>query len=98
MFLTSPASFPDRSAAIEDTSLDVRHVLAEFVLPFTKLERRVAGVPHNQARALSSDRLNPLDRGQDGGRCLQTGKVVVDTVPHLSRYPGKSCREELQPL
>jgi len=51
--------------SVEDASLDVGHVLAESVVLVANLERQLAGVAHDEHRALASDRLDLLKGRQD---------------------------------
>ena len=53
------------SAAVENASLDVGHVLAEAVVLVADLESKLARVAHNQHGALSGDGLDLLQRGED---------------------------------
>jgi hypothetical protein len=71
----------DGSATVENTRLDVRHVLAEAVILVTNLERQLASVTHNQDRALSSNRLNLLKGSEhEDGSLSQTGLGLADDV------------------
>jgi hypothetical protein len=55
----------DGSATIEDGGLDVRQVLAETGVLVLDLESQLAGVAHDQHRALAVDGLDLLKGGQD---------------------------------
>jgi hypothetical protein len=55
----------DRSATVEDGGLDVGQVLAETGVLVLDLESQLAGVAHDQHRALAVDRLDLLKGGQD---------------------------------
>lgn len=71
----------DGSTTVEDTRLDVGHVLAEAAVLVLDLEGQLTSVAHNQDGALSSDRLNLLQRGQDEhGRLSETGLGLADDV------------------
>lgn len=71
----------DGSAAIENTGLDVRHILAKPVVLITNLKCQLTGVAHNQDRALASDGLDLLERSQDEDCGLsETGLGLADNV------------------
>ena len=71
----------DGSAAVEDTSLDVRHVLAETVVLIANLESQFAGVAHDQDRALAGDGFDLLKGGQDEhSRLTETGLGLADDI------------------
>jgi hypothetical protein len=53
------------SATVEDRGLDVGQVLAETGVLILDLESQLAGVAHDQHRALAVDRLDLLKSGQD---------------------------------
>ena len=53
------------SATVEDRGLDVGQVLAETGVLVLDLESQLAGVAHDQHRALAVDRLDLLKSGQD---------------------------------
>ena len=55
----------DGSTAVEYSGLDVRQVLAETCVLVLDLESQLAGVAHDQHRALAVDRLDLLKSGQD---------------------------------
>ena len=59
----------DRSTAVEDTRLDVRHVLAEAVVLVANLVSQLTSVAHDNDGDLAVDGLNLLKRGEneDGG-------------------------------
>lgn len=71
----------DRSAAVEDTGLDVRHVLAESIVLVADLESELASVAHNQDGALASDGLDLLEGGEDEDCGLtQAGFGLADNI------------------
>ena len=55
----------DRSSSVEDTDLDVRQELGKAVVFVADLVGQLAGVAHDQHRALAVDRLDLLKSGQD---------------------------------
>jgi hypothetical protein len=71
----------DGGTAIEHTSLDVRHVLAEAVILVPNLVGQLTGVAHDNDRDLSVHRLNLLKGREDkDGRLSQTGLGLADDV------------------
>lgn len=71
----------DRSTTVEDTSLDVGHVLAEAVVLVANLEGQLAGMAHDQDGTLASNRLDLLKGGKDeDSRLTKTGLGLTDDV------------------
>jgi hypothetical protein len=71
----------DGSAAVEDASLDVGHVLAESVVLVADLESQLTSMAHNQDRALSGDRLDLLEGGENkDSRLAETRLGLADDV------------------
>ena len=73
--------FLNGSTTVEDTRLDVGHVLAEAVILVADLEGELTSVAHDQHGALASNRLDLLKRGQDEhSRFTETGLGLADDV------------------
>lgn len=71
----------DVSTAVEDRSLDLRHVLAEPLVLVTDLEGQLAGVAHNQDRSFSSNRLDLLKRAKnEDGRLSETRLCLAENI------------------
>lgn len=71
----------DGGTTVEDTGLDVGHVLAETVVLVANLESQFTSVAHDQDGALASDRLDLLERGQDEDRRLSKTRLgLTDDV------------------
>jgi hypothetical protein len=69
------------SATVENASLNIGHVLAEAVVFVPNLESKLAGVAHNQHGALSSDRLDLLQRSEDeDGGLAETRLCLTNDV------------------
>lgn len=81
----------DGSAAVEDTSLDVGHVLGEPVVLVADLEGQLTGVAHDQDGALASDGLNLLEGGEDeDSRLSETRLGLADDVT-AEKGLGDTC-------
>lgn len=71
----------DGRTAIKDTSLDVRHVLAEAVVLIANLVGQLTSVAHDHNRDLAIDRLNLLERGENKDCSLtETGLGLADDI------------------
>ncbi len=71
----------DGSTAVEDTSLDVGHVLAEAVVLVANLVGQLASVAHDHNRDLAIDGLNLLEGGEDEDCSLtETGLGLADDI------------------
>lgn len=71
----------DGGTTVEDRSLDVRQILAETGVLVLDLESKLAGVAHNQDRALSSNGLDLLQGCQDeDGSFTKTGLGLTENV------------------
>lgn len=81
----------DRSTAVENTRLDVRHVLAEAVILVPNLESELTSVAHHQHGAFASDRLNLLEcRQNEDGSFAETGLGLADDIT-TKHSLGNTC-------
>lgn len=81
----------DGSTTVEDTGLDVGHVLAESVVLVSDLVGQLTSVTHNNNRDLAVDGLNLLKRGQDkDGSLSQTRLGLADDVS-TKECLGNTC-------
>ena len=78
----------DRSAAVENTSLDVWHVLAEAVVLIPDLERQLTCVAHNQHRALPSDGFDLLKSCKNEDGCLAEAGLAWQIISPPSMACG----------
>ena len=81
----------DGSAAVEDASLDIGHVLAETVVLIADLESKLACVAHNQDGALSSNGLNLLQRSQDEDSSLAETRLGLADDITTQHGLGDAC-------
>ena len=71
----------DGGTAVENASLDIRHVFAESVVLVSDLERELASVAHDQDGALAGNGLDLLESGEDeDGGFTETGLGLTDDV------------------
>ena len=71
----------DRGTTIEDSSLDVGHVLGETVVLIADLESQLTSVAHDQDRALASDGLDLLKgRENEHSSLTETRLRLTDDV------------------
>jgi hypothetical protein len=71
----------DRGSTVEDSGLDLWHVLAESGVFVLDLVGQLASVAHDENRALSRDRLNLLKGGQNkDGSLTKTGLGLTENV------------------
>lgn len=81
----------DGSTAVEDTSLDVRHVLAETVVLIANLVGQLSSVAHNNDRDLAVDGLNLLQSSKNKDCGLsQSGLGLADNISSKKRL-GNAC-------
>lgn len=71
----------DRGTTVEDTSLDVGHVLAETVVLITDLVGQLTCVAHDDDSNLAIHRLNLLKSGKNkNGRLTKTRLGLADDI------------------
>ena len=71
----------NRCTAVEDTGLDIGHILAEAVVLVSDLEGQLASVAHDQDGALACDGLDLLKGGKnEDGSFAKTGLCLTDDV------------------
>lgn len=71
----------DRGSTVEDSGLDLWHILAESGVFVLDLVGQLARVAHDENRALSSDWLDLLKGCQDeDGRLTKTGLGLAENV------------------
>lgn len=71
----------DGRTTVENTRLDVGHVLGESVVLIANLEGQLTGVAHDQNRALAGDRLHLLKSGEHENSSLSETRLgLTDDV------------------
>lgn len=71
----------NRRTTVEDTGLNVRHILAETVVLVSNLEGQLAGVAHDQDGTLASNRFDLLEGSEDEhSRLTETRLRLADNI------------------
>lgn len=71
----------DGSTTIEDTSLDIRHILSETLVLGADLVSQLASVAHDKDGGLALDWLDLLQAGQDEDGCLTKTRLgLADNI------------------
>lgn len=83
--------FLDGGTTVEHAGLDVGHVLAEAVVLVTNLEGQFAGVAHNQNRALSGNRFNLLEGGENEDSSLAETRLRLADDIATEHGLGNAC-------